>query len=163
MSVADLVAHTQFKTPTAVADGLVDKMVQESSLLLEWTRQMGRHTHQRLAWERERLAHLTQTMRLQPDQMLQAKAVQLGHLRERTLSLAQQALERQTQRIGQLHQTVDALKPDNTLARGFSIARHQGKAVKDAALLSKDDVVELQFHQGRATAVVTSVTSNQDG
>ena len=163
LSVADLVAHTQFKTPTAVADGLVDKMVQAQSLLLEWTGQMSRHTHQRLAWERERLAHLTQTMRLQPDQMLQAKAVQLGHLRERTLSLAQQALERQTQRIGQLHQTVDALKPDNTLARGFSIARHQGKAVKDAALLSKDDVVELQFHQGRATAVVTSVTSNQDG
>lgn len=163
LSVADLVAHTQFKTPTAVADGLVDKMVQAQSLLLEWTGQMSRHTHQRLAWERERLAHLTQTMRLQPDQMLQAKAVQLGHLRERTLSLAQQALERQTQRIGQLHQTVDALKPDNTLARGFSIARHQGKAVKDAALLSKDDVIDLQFHQGRATAVVTSVTSNQDG
>ena len=150
-------AHTQFKTPTAVADGLVDKMVQEQSRLLEWTGQMGRHTHQRLAWERERLAHLTQTMKLQPDQMLQAKAVQLGHLRERTLSLAQQALERQ------LHQTVDALKPDNTLARGFSIVRHQGKVVKDAALLSKDEVVELQFHQGRATAVVTSVTSNQDG
>ena len=79
------------------------------------------------------------------------------------MSLAQQALERQTQRIGQLHQTVDALKPDNTLARGFSIARHQGKAMKDAALLSKDDVLELEFHQGHATAVVTSVTSNQDG
>ena len=143
MSVADLVAHTQFKTPTAVADGLVDKMVQAQSLLLEWTGQMSRHTHQRLARERERLAHLTQTMRLQPDQMLQAKAVQLGHLRERTLSLAQQALERQTQRIGQLHQTVDALKPDNTLARGFSIARHQGKAVKDA--------VAVQGRRGRTS------------
>ena len=76
-----------------MADGLVDKMVQEQSLLLEWTGHMGRHTQQRLAWERERLAHLTQAMKLQPDQMLQAKAVQLGHLRERTMSLAQQALE----------------------------------------------------------------------
>ena len=78
LSVADLVAHTQFKTPTAVADGLVDKMVQEQSLLLEWTGQMSRHTHQRLAWERERLAHLTQTMRLQPDQMLKPRPSNLA-------------------------------------------------------------------------------------
>ncbi len=153
LSVVDLVAHRHFKTPTAVADFLVDRLVAERSQLAEWSLGMGQRVQQRLNWERERLAKDLQTLRLQPRQLLAAEALRLTHARERLASSAQQALERHLQRMAFLASTVDALNPEKTLARGFAVAR------KDLAL---NDRLNLRFHKGQAEVTVTRVTSDPD-
>lgn len=162
LSVADLVAHRDFKTPTAVADFLVDRMVTERSRLAEWSLAMGQRVQQRLTWERERFAQDMQTLRLQPRQMLAAEALRLSHAREQVSSWAKQALEKHVQRMAHLASTVDALNPDKTLQRGFAVARKDGKAVRDAADLALGDQLALRFHKGHADVTVTRVTSDPD-
>ena len=162
LSVADLVAHRDFKTPTAVADFLVDRMVTERSRLAEWSLAMGQRVQQRLTWERERFAQDMQTLRLQPRQMLAAEALRLSHAREQVSSWAKQALEKHVQRMAHLASTVDALNPDKTLQRGFAVARKDGKAVRDAADLALGDMLSLRFHKGHADVTVTRVTSDPD-
>ena len=162
LSVADLVAHRDFKTPTAVADFLVDRMVTERSRLAEWSLAMGQRVQQRLTWERERFAQDMQTLRLQPRQMLAAEALRLSHAREQVSSWAKQALEKHAQRMAHLASTVDALNPDKTLQRGFAVARKDGKAVRDAADLALGDQLALRFHKGHADVTVTRVTSDPD-
>jgi exodeoxyribonuclease VII large subunit len=162
LSVADLVAHQHFKTPTAVADFLVDRMVGEQSQLAEWSLAMGARVHQRLASERERFARDLQILQLQPLQLLGAEGVKLTHARAQLASMAQHALTQHMQRMKHLSQTVDALSPQKTLARGFSIARKAGEAIKNAGDLASGDELSLEFHQGRALVTVTNVTSGTD-
>ena len=162
LSVADLVAHLHFKTPTAVADYLVDRALNERSKLLEWSLAMGQQVQQRLTFERARFARDLQTLKLQPQQLLAAEGVKLSHAREQLTSRAQQALERQLQRMGHLASTVDALSPKRTLERGFAIARKSGQAVRDVQDLQLDDVLTLTFNKGEAEVAVTQVNSPSD-
>ena len=162
LSVVDLVAHRHFKTPTAVADFLVDRLVTERSRLAEWSLAMGQRVQHRLTWERERFAKDLQTLKLQPRQLLAAEGVRLSHAREQLSSWARQALERHMQRMGHLATTVDALNPDKTLERGFAVARKDGKAVRDAGDLALNDELSLRFHRGEAKVTVTHVTSPND-
>jgi exodeoxyribonuclease VII large subunit len=162
LSVADLVAHRHFKTPTAVADFLVDRLVTERSRLAEMSLAMGQRVQQRLTWERERFAQDLQTLKLQPRQLLAAEALRLSHAREQVTSWAKQALEKHVQRMAHLASTVDALNPDKTLQRGFAVARKDGKAVRDVADLALNDVLNLRFHKGHADVTVTRVTSDPD-
>ena len=162
LSVADLVAHLHFKTPTAVADYLVDRALTERSKLLEWSLAMGQQLQQRLTFERARFARDLQTLKLQPQQLLAAEGIRLSHAREQLTSRAQQALERQLQRMGHLASTVDALSPKRTLERGFAIARKSGQAVRDVQDLQVDDVLTLNFNKGEAEVAVTRVNSPSD-
>ena len=88
--------------------------------------------------------------------------MKLGHLRENLGLQARQAMERQRQQLHQWGTTVEALHPENILARGFSIVRSGDKAVRSAQDLAPKDIVHLQFHHGRVEAVVTNVTSDSD-
>jgi exodeoxyribonuclease VII large subunit len=162
LSVADLVAHLHFKTPTAVADFLVDRALNERSKLLEWSLAMGQQVQQRMTFERARFARDLQTLKLQPQQLLAAEGVKLSHAREQLTSRAQQALERQLQRMGHLASTVDALSPKRTLERGFAIARKGGQAVRNVQDLQVDDVLTLTFNKGEAEVAVTHVNSPSD-
>ena len=162
LSVADLVAHRHFKTPTAVADFLVDRMGGEQSRLAEWSLAMGSRVRQRLSLERERFAKDLQILQLQPQQRLAAERVRLAHAREQLTSTAQHALTQHMQRMKHLASTVDALSPAKTLARGFAIARKAGEAIKNADDLALGDVMTLDFHKGQAEVTVTNVTSPHD-
>ena len=162
LCVADLVAHKHFKTPTAVADDLVDRLVSERSHLAEWGLAVGQRAQHRLAWERTRMAKDLQTLVLQPRQLLAAEGVRLAHAREQLAVQAQQALAQQLQHIKHLATTVHTLQPENTLARGFAVARKDGQAVRDAEALAVNDTLSLQFHRGSADVTVTRVNSPSD-
>lgn len=162
LCVADLVAHKHFKTPTAVADELVDRLVTERSQLAEWSLAMGQRVQQRLTWERTRIAKDMQTLILQPRQLLAAEGVRLAHVREQFAFHARQALTQQLQHIKHLASTVSTLQPKNTLARGFAIARKEGVAIHQSDSLSVNDSLSLQFHRGTAEVTVTHVNSPSD-
>lgn len=162
LCVADLVAHKHFKTPTAVADDLVDRLVTERSRLAEWSLAMGQRVQQRLALERTRMAKDLQTLTLQPRQLLTAEGVRLSHVRAQLALHAQQSLSQQLQHIEHLANTVTALQPENTLARGFAIARKDGVAIQDVQALALHDTLSLHFHRGTAQVTVTRVNSPSD-
>ncbi|UNT96307.1 exodeoxyribonuclease VII large subunit [Allobaculum mucilyticum] len=83
----------------------------------------------------------------------------------RTLQLknAMQALlVDQRSRLASQRQLLDALSWTRTLERGFSIVTHNGKIVSDASALHKEDLVDVQFASGRASARVEDVFNDTD-
>ena len=87
--------------------------------------------------------------------------MRLAHAREQLAVQAQQALAQQLQHIKHLATTVHTLQPENTLARGFAVARKDGQAIRDAEALAVNDTL-LQFHRGSADVTVTRVNSPSD-
>ncbi len=51
---------------------------------------------------------------------------------------------------------LDTLSPLKTLARGYSIVTLNGKTIKEAESLKKDDIVNIKLFNGQANAKILS-------
>jgi exodeoxyribonuclease VII large subunit len=50
---------------------------------------------------------------------------------------------------------LDALSPLKTLTRGYCIAEHNNKVIKESKILKKDDIIKLKFQDGeKLTSVI---------
>lgn len=72
----------------------------------------------------------------------------LGDLRDNISRLAADGLLGATHRLDTFAQVVDALSPANTLRRGYSVTRVDGRAVRDAAAVPPGTLLETTLHKG---------------
>lgn len=135
-SIADEMAHTVCKTPTACADEVIGIVVEFLELLDAVARGLASRTE--IALERSR-----QRLNLAADRLTRAPVVQLG---------------RELQRLDNIAERVRLLDPVTTMARGWSITRTStGETVRNAAQLHPGDVVVTQFANGSTTSTVSEV------
>ena len=71
---------------------------------------------------------------------------ELERLSESLKTLGPLCLSRQNERVGNLEDKIQLLHPDNILRRGFSITRHNGKAVTEASQLTSGDEIVTQVY-----------------
>ena len=55
---------------------------------------------------------------------------------------------------------MELLKPSRTLARGFSIVRHNEKAISETHKVKKGDTIDIEFHLGSLEAEVKKINHN---
>jgi exodeoxyribonuclease VII large subunit len=63
-------------------------------------------------------------------------------------------LQKRTRECDSLTEKLHLLSPENVLKRGYSITLKDGKAVKNAAELTKGQVIETRFYEGTVTSTV---------
>jgi exodeoxyribonuclease VII large subunit len=135
-SIADIVAHTAVKTPTACAQ-LVIALVE--SFLSE------------LSYSAGSLRLLTQTA---VERARSRIAVSVERLRTRPRTV----LERQTQKLMMHSASVRLLDPVTTMARGWSITRDSsGNVVRSISDIKKGDTVVTALADGSITSTVEGV------
>ena len=179
-SVADEVAHSALKTPTACAAALVERVQAfRNSCELAWT--AIEHRAQRAVANAEaevgdvarsirhqvvasvdraddRVAQRARSVRVGASQVVQRAD---GHLRSATAAIGRipARLDPELRHLGAVAERLRLLDPANTLARGYSIARTaNGTAVLDAAGLQVGDVIVTTFAKGTATTRVEETT-----
>lgn len=179
VSVADLIAHGAHKTPTAVADHLIDRCAFFESGLNGFLVGIQQRMQELFAGNRERLATHAADLRERPVNIcrkrqgeLQAAAGQFGRLS--TAVLQQRAQHMATLRatlaaealrgvrlllrgMEGMQEAVRLLAPDQVLQRGYSITRADGAAVRNAADLRPGDELETQFATGRAWSTIQRI------
>ena len=138
--IIDRVAHTQLKTPTALADWLLDRFAAE-------------------LWQLDTLVqrlHLAvRTHALSQTGALDALALRMLHAVQNRHAEAQHQLDRLAQRL-------DAVDPQRALERGFLLALKDGRRADRAAAFSPGDRLTLLFRDGRLDATVTTITTTPD-
>jgi exodeoxyribonuclease VII large subunit len=135
-SIADIVAHTANKTPTACAQSVI--AIVESFL-------------SELSYSAGSLRSLTQTA---VERARSRIAVSVERLRTRPRT----ALERQTQKLMMHAASVHLLDPASTMARGWSITRDSsGNVVRSISDIKKGDTVVTALADGRFTSTVEGV------
>ena len=135
-SIADIVAHTANKTPTACAQSVI--AIVESFL-------------SDLSYSAGSLRSLTQTA-VERARSRIAVSVELLRTRPRT------ALERQTQKLMMHAASVRLLDPVTTMARGWSITRDSsGNVVRSISDIKKGDTVVTALADGSITSTVEGV------
>lgn len=87
---------------------------------------------------------------------LQAKKnLQLKGISDKITVAAQNILNAGKQKTDALQGITNALDPRNTLRRGYSVTRLNGKAITDAGSLSGNDLIETTFLAGKIRSKVT--------
>ena len=139
-SVMDLVAHTEQKTPTAVADFLVERARDFDAWL----------AYAEVAL-RERVADISSRQRSE----LESRARLLGLSVKHLIDSRREVLVRAEALVG-------VANPERLLSRGYAIVRSADGVVKSAAAMTVGGELEILFSDGRVKVIVDDVKLNVD-
>jgi exodeoxyribonuclease VII large subunit len=131
-SVVDMVAHRALKTPTAVADFLIDCLTEEAAVLEEYGNTLSELVRNALHHERKNL----------------------NLLRQHLLSHTKQRLQQENFNLQLYANTIESHNPYHILSRGYAVARFRNKALTAAATVHAGDEVEVILHKGTLHTVV---------
>jgi exodeoxyribonuclease VII large subunit len=147
-TVADVVAHTKVKTPTAAAEFLINKVFDTASVLENVTRRMSDAINQRMNAEKMRIERLAQKLpslfavaKVRREQMLES-------LWNRAVNGVSNIVTSRIHKLELLEKSVAAADPELILKRGYSLTRVNGHVVKEAAGLHKGDRLTTSFADG---------------
>lgn len=73
-----------------------------------------------------------------------------GSLKTLTMS----SLETSVKKIEVLENSLNMMKPENVLRRGYTITSHNGKIIKNSTELKSDDLIDTQFSDGKVKSRV---------
>lgn len=155
ITVLDYVANTRVETPTAAAEALIGRLGEAYGRLREIGREIMGTVAERIAGQRQQLAYWEGNLPALARNVLDRAARKVGTDMARAIAdAARNQLRRRKDRLGALSELLDALAPEATLRRGYSITRLDGHAVTDAACLAPGDRVTTTFANGTITSTV---------
>ncbi len=148
-SITDLVSHTDVKTPTAVADFIIERSLHLESRFLD----IGLKIQIAL---RETLNENAKLLESKKEQLVLAASMtqqrQFQHLNEFNLRLENESaklLVAQSSFLDSVAQQVELLSPQNVLNRGFSILRQNGRVLNSVKNVVKDADLEVELADGK--------------
>ena len=147
-TVADVVAHTKVKTPTAAAEFIINRAFDSASDLENLTRRMIDSISDRMNSEKIRMERLSQKL---PSLFAVLKTHQEQYLETvwiKTLNGVRNMLTAQTHKLEIMDKSISAADPVIILKRGFSLTRVNGRVVKGASELKKGDRLTTAFADG---------------
>lgn len=132
-TVLDEIACVRCKTPTAAAAYIIDSMRIAYSKAVELVTRIARYGSDSLRGEHLRLTGLMQTVPATARRRITQESGAIERMALKTSNAASGALTRERMRLQRLDDMLRLLSPDNTLRRGYSITRVDGRAVCDPA------------------------------
>ena len=153
-SVADQVAHTAAKTPTACAAALVAHVAAFDERLARTRREVDRVARSRTAAAAARLATARSALGLLAERRLGRPRALLGQIRLRLGHHAQRRVAGAQAQLREAAAVVEALAPQRTLARGFSITRTADGAVVRDRPAQGDTITTTTAHTTFASSVL---------
>ena len=180
-SVADEVAHSSLKTPTACAAALVEHVYAFQAEVERVWSAVDRHANRALTEANATLATIAHGLRRATLSAVERSDDRLAHRRQRLGSAATRAVERSTDRVNSARASlgrvpgrlepelrhldavaarVRLLDPVHTMARGWSITRTaDGAVVRRAEDLAPGATITTTFAQGSARSRVEETST----
>ncbi len=176
VSVADMVAHTSLKTPTAVAGWLVDRMVEAEGAIDYAALQLGELTRnllhrsemtlernatdlkqlalQLLARNSARLDRAAENIPDTARMLCRRKSEMLRMTGQFLPEMVRNILMREKQRLEMASQLIESRSPRQILRLGFAIVRRPDSGVLSAEECRVGDEVEIEVADGKIGATI---------
>ncbi len=155
-SVADMVAHTPLKTPTAVAAWLTERMARLEGWLTDAAMHLSELAVKATQREQLRLERMAgEVARLGGTYCERARS-RMAMLGEQLRSEVARFIERRAMFLQVAESSVEARAPEKILRLGFAVVRCDGRAVTSAKGL-KGREVDIQLAEGKLKAEVKNL------
>lgn len=153
-TVLDEIACVRCKTPTAVAEYIINSLRMVYTRMTELVRRIIKYSSESLKGEHLRLANLSQGIPSYAKNRVMRERLELDKTVLKLKTAAQNALGNEQQRLKRLDDILRILRPENTLQRGYSITRINGKALTEASNIKAGDKIETTLATGKITSTV---------
>ena len=147
-TVADVVAHTKVKTPTAAAEFIINRVFDTASELENLTRRMSDAITEKMNAEKVRIERMSQKLpslfavvKTRQEQVLETMWI-------KTVNGVRNMLTAQAHKLEIVEKSLAAADPQVILKRGYSLTRLNGRAVRCASDLKKGDRLTTVFADG---------------
>jgi exodeoxyribonuclease VII large subunit len=147
-SVLDMVAYASLKTPTAVADYIIERNATFETQLDEMGVLIRDEARERLAEEERRLTDMAHSVHHAVRSRILLEGNKLDHAVNMLRHSGRHQIQRHQQRIDFMHTLLTAIDPDKVLARGYTITSHEGKTITHANVLSTGMTIQTTFMDG---------------
>lgn len=155
-SIADIVSHTDLKTPTAVADFVIESNLHFESELMEIGQQIQmlakdvlRSSNNKLVLINEQLSNLFSHIKKEENSKLREVDLKIKHNYSSRIMREHEALK-------SLAKQLTLLSPESALKRGYSILRQEGKIIKSKKDIDKSKLLETQLIDGKIKSKIES-------
>ena len=161
VSVADMVAHTMLKTPTAVAAWLNERAADFDGALeyaaVRLRESCARTTHRHTL----RLQSLAGEIRSRARLRFSDAAARTTAAETALRQSATDTLRRETQRIASLAALAEGYAPERIMRLGFAVARAGGQVLRSIETVKTNDKIELEVADGTIIATVIGTTGKE--
>lgn len=157
-TVADSVAHTSLKTPTAVAEFLIGDMSRFDDLLHEYLYRIERVYESKLSIEQQHLQYLSGKIEQSAKQVLKTCK---HELEQKTLTLnygVKRFLEHQHSHLNTLEKQLNLIDPTTIFNRGYSLTLKNGKSIAQQDIQT-GDLLETRTLNQKIKSEVTEVSN----
>lgn len=154
-TVLDLVAHTSLKTPTAVAEFLIQHNLFFENDLLQMAGQLRTSAEFQLRYSAQEVNRQEMELTLESRQMLNRAAQQLDNWEAALPGLAAGIIRTQKAQLEHAEALCSALSPEKVLQRGYSLTTHQGRVLTNATEVAAGDTIETRLAEGILQSTVT--------
>lgn len=153
-SLLDLVAHRAFKTPTALAEWLLQRMLNYETVLTNFLDQAARAAQLKLQHHQQELQQIQYQVQLNAHERLHQQEHLLDQLGQQLPGLGQQNLQYHQRELQHLEQLLTTLDPQTALRRGFSLLSQNGKILTAPNQLQTEASVKIQFADGEGSYTI---------
>lgn len=149
VTVLDYVAHTRVKTPTAAAELLVGIVGEAYQTVLETGSAILAAVKASVSGQRQQLAYFQGLLPALAMNVVERNRRTTGRQTDELIAAAvRNRMRAARQRIDALAELLDAISPEATLRRGYSITRADGHAVLDGSAVAPGTVLTTTFARG---------------
>jgi len=175
-TIADMVAHTRLKTPTATAEFLINRIFEFEQVLNQSETRIERLTrilinqHQksidslqqqaisaikmRIQYQTDRLEGFSDKIKLTTTGLIAKAKIEWVHLLRSLHPAVRSMLSFHSMVLDLLSQRNADLDPKKIFERGYSITMLNGQALKDSSLVSKGDIIETRLLKGKLSSEI---------
>jgi exodeoxyribonuclease VII large subunit len=154
LSVTDIVAYRSLKTPTAVADYLIECMLNTDNHVVDLSNRISDRSMLILEVIKKKI----ETVRLRLIPSVRAHLSLNGRtlIRDSEIlaSTSKNRLNNIRNRLEDFNNSLKILDPENVLKRGYTITSINGKILIKCNQIKKDDVLNTQFSDGSVISKV---------
>ena len=174
--ILDMISCVRVKTPTAAATWLIDNLLETLDRIEDASRSITDYVRSRMERERlrlgriqsflpvafslkktreeARLANLATRLHTSVNQQINIEQNRIANIEQRLPLIIKNRIERASYLLEMLSQRTNAVDPIHVLRRGYSIALHDGMAIKDPKSLKKGDEVTVVMVSGAIDTIV---------
>jgi exodeoxyribonuclease VII large subunit len=154
-TVADMVAHTSLKTPTAVADFLLSHNATFESNVLDLGNSLRFYAQNRLYTEGGYLTRAESVLTFPTQFLLKNEHQKLDELSRRLAVAPSQILRYEDMKIDNALKIMDLMSVEATLKRGFSITRRaDGSVLRDVKDVKTGELLEIELSNGHVKSTI---------
>jgi len=154
-SIADFVADKRAATPTEAGEISVPDTKEINNLLGNIRHTIINYTSQKIKTYILRLKGIEKSYAIRrPLSIFELKEQQLDHLYDKLTKEIKLKINKNQEKIKGFENIILATSYKRTLGRGYSITRKGKKIIKNASELKKKDLIDIEFHKGKSTAII---------